>query len=187
MSLLTYSPAVVGSRYMDDVNLGVVYIPGDQQFTRQKAEDTLRSVVTDCYDKNLTLEETKTRDETSWDYLKTTVTCGDRYPWLSCAHRVKEEALILAGLPSQLVRVVPFHSYSPDSQKRGQLIGTFCRVEQNTTYPVDKLRAVLLLRVELLGEGWPDEIIIAALDRMVSKVGGAWAVIYRTVCALTRF
>ena len=109
------------------------------------------------------------------------------YPWLWCAHRTKQEDLLLAGRRCSLLKTVSFSSYAPLQQKMGTLIGTWSRVDCNTYYAPDVVKAVLLRRWELLLEDWSEGMIVESVSRMCEKVGGHWELVLAFLLTLSRF
>jgi len=184
MSLGTDVCLVHGTRYMDDVMIFVVYVLGDENYPRWKAEKILRSHQV-AYDEHLTLEATKQEEEDEWEYMETTVSVAPMYPWLKVAHRMKQQDLLLSGSPPTMSLIVPYDTYAPESQKLGVLIGTLRRMGQNCMYPVDVLFAIVMRRPELLRAGWPDEVLFRATSRVADKLGGSWGDISVALQSLT--
>ena len=110
--------------------------------------------------------------------METTITvCRDR-PFIYCEHANINEEALLAGDALEILRVVPYESYSSDTQKKGIIVGALVRIWRNCTFNTDVLKACLVYRCELIVNGYPDRLILVSVDHMVSKYGGFWWGVY---------
>ena len=175
---------VDGTRFMDDVQIFIVFVVGDDRYSYDRARRILRSHQLECYDSELTLESTMAVEDVRWEYLETHVVNRPQYPWIYCVHKTKQEELLLAGKPRTLIKTVSYDSYSPYSQKRGVLIGTLGRIYTNCTYKIDVLVSVMVLWFELVLEDFPETIMLQAILAMTVKHGECWEVIYSIMALL---
>jgi len=155
---------VYETRYVDDANIFVVYIKGHAE-TKRRAQDIVRDWHNNCYTDGLKLEVTA--DGRKWDYLETVINVGGGSHLVSCTHRNKNGAALLAGKTLPFKRFAHFESYVPRSTRRGVLIATLLRVDDNCTDQREVVQATAELQLELGTLGYPPRLLRGAAMRVL--------------------
>ena len=183
-SLGADSRLVYETRYVDDANLFVVYMEGDQG-SRRRAHELIGKWQRECYVGGLKLEVTADGED-EWDYLETVVTMDVDGELVSCKHKNKNAGDVWTRRQLTFRRFAHFASVVPASTRRGVLIATLLRIDDNCTRAADVAVSAVELLSELRREGYPAHHLRAAAQR-VSELrperGEVWGCVIE-VCGL---